>query len=189
MKTLSKSNITKLFTFALLASTALPSFAGVKYRIAFENATQTYAVYMTPDSTPRPDLLISAQITLVAPHSMSNPFGMNTIQSAISGVNWMVHSRVNAPRENVNGDYISAGYVYTGFTPTNFNWIAGQEKKILSFSSPQGCVSGVKLMADTDPFNALPNSYNTNPGNDFTNLGWTMENAYMGNYGTAVTCQ
>lgn len=188
MKITIKTTIAKLVTFTLLVSTALPTFAGVKYRIAFEKTTQAYTVYMTPDSTPRPDLLVSAQITLVAPHSISNPFGMNTIQSAISGVSWMVHSRVNAPRENVNGDYLSVGYVYTGFTPSNFNWIAGQEKKILSFSSPQGCVNGVKLMADTDPFNALPNSYNTNPGNDFTNLGWTMANAYQGNYGSAVTC-
>lgn len=181
-------SIAKLVTFCLLASIALPSMAGIKYRIAYENSTKSYAIYMTPDSTPKPDLLITAQVTLVAPHSISNPFGVSTINSTVTGGTWIVHSRVNAPRENINGDYLTIGYVYTGTTPSSFKWVAGQEKKILSFSSPQGCVNGVKLMANTDPFNVLPNSYNTNPGNDFTNLGWTMANAYMGNYGTAVTC-
>ncbi|MDD5395364.1 MAG: hypothetical protein PHE17_20260 [Thiothrix sp.] len=48
----------------------------------------------------------------------------------------------------------------------------------------------VPLMANSDPFNTAPNSANTNPGNQFTNLGWgaVSENNYKGNYGVPVVC-
>jgi hypothetical protein len=34
----------------------------------------------------------------------------------------------------------------------------------------------------------LPNSTSTNPGNDFSNIGWLSSNAYTGNYGGNVSC-
>jgi hypothetical protein len=43
-------------------------------------------------------------------------------------------------------------------------------------------------MGNNDVFNQLPNSVGTNPGNDFVNFGWSMSNAYTGNYGGNVTC-
>ncbi len=45
------------------------------------------------------------------------------------------------------------------------------------------------LLENSDPFSQLPNSVNTNPGNEFTNVGWLGGNAYTGNYGGAVQCE
>lgn len=185
--TLSRAVTTTACAALLLLS--VDAAAAVQYRIAFDNASNSYAVYMTPDSIPSPDMLLSAQVTVVVPHlNTSQPFAVENIASNVNGVNWMNHSRVDAPTENTQGDYVSLGYYFSGTTAPAFGWVAGQEKKILSFTSPQGCMAGVKLMDNQDPFNTATNSAGTNPGNDFVNLGWQVSNAYTGNYGGAVTC-
>lgn len=43
-------------------------------------------------------------------------------------------------------------------------------------------------MNNNDPFNQLPNSADTNPGNEFSNIGWIGGNMYTGNYGTSISC-
>ena len=189
MKTTSQKLLKALqiATVALLTVAATDAAAGVKFRIVYNATNSNYVVYMKPDTVPNPDILLSSQITFVAPHSATQPFQITNLKSAVTNVNWMQHSRVDAPVENTAADYISIGYYANGVTP-KFNWVANTEKKILTFTSPQGCVAGLKLMANSDPFNQLPNSVDTNPGNEFTNLSWGMNNAYTGNYGTAVTC-
>lgn len=175
--------------FSLLTLTAGHASAAVKFRIGFDASAGNYAVYMTPDSAPKPDMLLSAQITLVAPHGdASNRFTVGNVQSEIPGINWAAHSRVDAPEENPDADYVSLGYFFTGTNVPSFNWVAGEEKKVLTFTSGTGCHAGVRLIENNDPFNQLPNSANTNPGNDFLNVGWMMSNAYTGNYGEAVSC-
>jgi hypothetical protein len=180
--------MTTAVAFSALTLFSMEASAAVQYRIGFEAASNSYAVYMTPDSTPSPDMLLSAQVTLVVPHSSNNAFSVDNITSHINGVNWMDHSRVDAPSENAQADYVSLGYYFSGAGVPNFGWVAGQEKKILSFTSNQGCIAGVKLIDNQDPFNTASNSAGTNPGNDFVNLGWQVSNAYTGNYGGAVTC-
>lgn len=182
------TTILKAATFSLLALATTHANAAVQFRVGFEAATNSYAVYMTPDSTPSRDMLLSAQITLVVPHDAQTQFTVDNIQSGITNVNWMQHSRVDAPAENNLADYISLGYGFSGSTPPAFDWVSGQEKKILSFTSQTGCDARVKLIDNSDAFNQLPNSTNTNPGNDFMNVGWMMSNAYTGNYGSPVTC-
>lgn len=180
--------MTATVAFSALALFSMEASAAVQYRIDFDAASNRYAVYMTPDSTPSPDLLLSAQVTLVVPHSSTNAFSVDNISSHINGVHWMNHSRVDAPSENAQADYVSLGYYFNGSNVPSFGWVAGQEKKILSFASNQGCIAGVKLIDSQDAFSQLPNSAGTNPGNDFLNLGWQMSNAYNGNYGGAVIC-
>lgn len=183
------SRVFKAATFSLLALASLNASAAVKFRIGYEAATNNYAVYMTPDSIPSPDMLLSAQVTVVVPHAEgSNSFSVNSIASEVQGINWIDNSRVNAPSENSKADYISMAYYFSGSRIPAFGWVAGQEKKVFTFTSNLGCVSGVKLMDSQDPFSQLPNSAGTNPGNDFMNIGWKMSNAYTGNYGDAVTC-
>lgn len=190
MKTLNKkfANVLKVATFSALALTTIEASAAVQFRVGFDADAGHYAVYMTPDSTPSPDMLLSAQITVVAPNTDGQQLDVNNIQSTIDGVTWASHSRVDGPIENPNADYISLGYFFNGTNPPQFNWVAGEEKKILSFDSESGCVAGVKLIDGQDPFNQLPNSAGTNPGNDFMNVGWLMSNAYVGNYGGTVSC-
>ncbi|QTR50404.1 cadherin [Candidatus Thiothrix anitrata] len=179
----------QVITFSALAVASVNATAAVKFRVGFDAASNQYAVYMTPDSVPSPDMLLSAQVTLVVPHATdAKRFNVENISSNIPGINWVDHSRVDAPKENQAADYISLGYYFSGTKVSPFGWVAGQEKQILTFTSTQGCVAGVKLIDSKDAFNQLPNSAGTNPGNDFLNIGWKMTNAYIGNYGDAVTC-
>jgi hypothetical protein len=45
-------------------------------------------------------------------------------------------------------------------------------------------------MRNNDPFNAAPNSANTNPGNHFANLGWgdVSQNNYQDSDSAAINC-
>ena len=171
-----------------LAATS-PSFAGVQFRISHEASSNEYVVYMTPDAVPSPDMTLSSQVTLKVPHGIGTArFSVNTLTSALMGVNWANHSRVDAPLENPKADYLSFGLLYSGSKPPAFGWQVGKEKRIFSFKSAVGCVAGVALINNSDPFNQLPNSVNTNPGNEFTNVGWLGGSGYTGNYGSSVTC-
>lgn len=181
-------SILKAAAFSLLAFATTQASAAVQYRVGFEAATNSYAVYMTPDSTPARDMLLSAQVTLVVPNDTNTPFSVDNVRSQIPNANWVPHSRIDAPRENRAADYISIGYSFNGSTPPAFNWVPGQEQKIFSFNSASGCDARVKLIDNRDAFSQLPNSANTNPGNDFMNVGWMMSNAYTGNYGGPVNC-
>lgn len=163
------------------------SQADVKFRLAYDSIANEYVVYMTPETLPDPDMALSSQVTLVVPHG-SDPdrFDAERLQSHVNGIAWINHSRVDAPPENPTSDYLSFGFFYTGSTPPPFGWIAGEEKRIFSFQNPAGCVDDVALLENKDPFNNLPNSANTNPGNDFTNIGWL--HGYTGNYGGSIDC-
>lgn len=178
---------TGIVTLALATTT--PVFAGVQFRLSHEASTHEYVVYMTPDSPPSPDLVLSSQVSLSVPHGTDDSrFMIDSIKSAIPGINWVNHSRVDAPAENPSADYLSFGLYYTGSKPPTFGWQADKEMRIFSFTSPTGCVAGIKLLDNSDPFNQMPNSVNTNPGNEFANIGWLEGNAYTGNYGNTVSC-
>ncbi|QQZ29282.1 hypothetical protein HMY34_11150 [Thiothrix subterranea] len=186
MKPLTSIHAT-LITLALTASA--PAVAGVQFRISHETSSNEYVVYMTPDAVPTPDMVLSAQVSLVVPRSTDgNGFVINSLKSAVKGISWVNHSQVKAPTENRQADYLSFGLLYSGGRPPAFGWQAGKEQRIFSFTSPSGCVPGVALLENSDPFSQLPNSVNTNPGNEFTNVGWLGGNAYTGNYGGAVQC-
>lgn len=175
---------------ALLAlAIASPSVAGVKFRISHDASSKEYVVYMTPDTAPSPDMVLSSQVTLRVPHGLDKTrFNIDTLTSAVTGINWVNHSRVDAPAESPEADYLSFGLLYSGGKPPPFGWQAGKEKRIFSFTSAVGCVAGVALIDNYDPFSQLPNSANTNPGNEFSNIGWLSGNSYTGNYGKPITC-
>lgn len=180
-----------LATFIIIGTSFISSnaLADVKYRIAYEATTDEYAVYMTPDSIPAPDLALTAQVTIKTPRpSNRGNFVVKNIQSSIQGAKWHMHSHANAPIEDPNSNYLSFGMVITGSTTPVFGWEPSVEKKIFTFQALGGCRHGVALLENTDPFAQLPNSQNLNPGNQFTNLGWPSANNYTGNYGGAVDC-
>ncbi|MEZ5538063.1 MAG: cadherin [Thiolinea sp.] len=182
------SAILRLAIASAFLTTASVSQAAVKFRVDFDTANNAYSVYMTPATTPEPDMLLSSQVTLVVPHSNTG-FSVDNIQSHVAGTEWRVHSRVNAPDENPGADYISFGYNFSGTKPPSFDWVPGQEKAIFSFNSRSGCSEQVRLIDNKDALSQLPNSVQTNPGNDFLNLGWQMSNAYIGNYGSPIRCE
>lgn len=173
---------------ALLALLGVSNaMADVQFRIAYEADSSEYVVYMKPDAVPTPDMALSAQVTLAVPHGVgAERFDAKNILSAVNGLVWVNHSRVNAPVENPQADYLSFGFYYTQGTAPAFGWQAGEEMRIFSFMSPTACSNQVALLENADPFNQLPNSVNTNPGNDFMNVGWLQ--GYTGNYGAAIQC-
>ncbi len=186
---------------AMAKSTAAPDTAKAEaaaaaatqilsYKLALAEDGKTYQVIMKPSVTPKPDISLTGQVTLKAPHDSS--FKVTGLSSTVEGSNWVEASRVDAPKEDAKSDYISFSFVgLQGASARNYNWEAGKEQVIFSFQNEGGCVDGVALMAKDDAFNAAPNSANTNPGNQFTNLGWgsVSENHYAGNEGEAITCK
>ena len=185
---------------AMAKSTAAPDTAKAEaaaaatqilsYKLALAEDGKTYQVIMKPSVTPKPDISLTGQVTLKAPHDSS--FKVTGLSSTVEGSNWVEASRVDAPKEDAKSDYISFSFVgLQGASARNYNWEAGKEQVIFSFQNEGGCVDGVALMAKDDAFNAAPNSANTNPGNQFTNLGWgsVSENHYAGNEGDAITCK
>jgi hypothetical protein len=145
---------------------------------------------MKPSATPKPDISVTGHVTLKAPHDSS--FKVTGLSSTDEGSNWVEASRVDAPKEDAKSDYISFSFVgLQGASARNYNWEEGREQVIFSFQNEGGCVDGVTLMAKDDAFNTSPNSANTNPGNQFTNLGWgaVSDNHYAGNYGDTITCK
>lgn len=163
----------------------------VSYRVGLDADKVTYRVFMKSGASYSniQAKISTAQVTLVVPHGTStNQFQVSNLQGKVVGsnqMNWGV-SRVDAPNENKNADYISFGYNGSG-SPLLFNIVAGEEIELFNFKNTGNCIGSVALITNTDAFSP-PNSANTNPGNQMTVLGFGTGNAYQANYGTAVTC-
>lgn len=161
----------------------------LEYKLALSEDGKSYQVVMKPSATPKPDISLTGQVTIKVPHDAA--FKATAVKSSVEGSNWVEASRVDAPKEDAKHDYISFSFVgLQGTSARNYAWEADKEQVIFSFANEAGCVDGVSLMANDDPFNVSPNSANTNPGNQFTNLGWgaVSENNYKGNYGDTISC-
>ena len=161
----------------------------LEYKLALAEDGKTYQVVMKPTATPKPDLSLTGQVTIKVPHGTG--FKVAGLTSAIEGSNWVEASRVEAPQEDAGSDYVSFSFVgLQGNSARNYQWEEGKEQVIFSFQNESGCIDGMSLMANDDPFNVAPNSANTNPGNQFTNLGWgsVSDNNYKGNYGDPIAC-
>ena len=161
----------------------------LEYKLALAEDGKTYQVIMRPTTTPKPDLSLTGQVTLKVPHDKN--FKITNLTSVVEGSNWIEASRVAAPKEDAAHDYISFSFVgLQGSSARNFKWEKGQEQVVFSFQNESGCINDLTLMVNDDPFNVSPNSANTNPGNQFTNLGWgaVNENHYKGNYGKPIMC-
>jgi hypothetical protein len=159
------------------------------YKVAVSDDGKSYEVWMKPSFTPKPDISLSGQITLKVPHAAK--FKAVKVVAGIKGADWIEASRVDAPKEDPQSDYISFSYIGAqGSSAQSYGWKAGEERLIFSFANEKGCVSGVSIMANDDPFNVPSNSQQTNPGNQFTNLGWGAvgENNFKGVYGGSPKC-
>ncbi|MFZ1233113.1 MAG: GEVED domain-containing protein [Thiofilum sp.] len=150
-----------------------------------------YHVYMRPtlNTVLGPNLSLTGQITLTVPTGIgANQFVVSDLQNLVPSVTWSQTSRTNAPVENTGTDYLS--FTFTPNGSDQFNWQAGVELEVFNFANPNACMGMVDVMDDTDAFNALPNSVNSVPSNQFTNTGWgtPTDNNYLGNYGSPVDC-
>ena len=162
----------------------------VDYKIAVSDDGKTYEVWMRPELTPSPDISLTGQVTLKVPSTVK--FSAKEVVSSVEGADWIEASRVNSPEEDPEHDYISFSYIgVQGDSARSYGWKGEEEKLVFTFSNEGGCVDGISIMADDDPFNVPENSANTNPGNQFTNLGWGAvgENNFKGVYGSETKCK
>lgn len=177
---------------AITVSSAAQAEQMLDYKIALADDGKTYQVFMKPEISPFADVNLTAQVTIKAPHlEGNNAFKASNIQSHIDGILWVESSRIDAPKENPFYDYISFSFIASDASALRkFGWNAGEEKAMFSFENTQGCVDDVSLLDIDDDFNVENNSASTNPGNQFTNLGWggVSENNYRTNYGDKITC-
>jgi hypothetical protein len=178
----------KQITLGIIATFSITPFAyaapSVDYRIAWDDNNQRYHVYMKAIAAPTPNYNMTAQITIKAPHSEEQPFTIDAFTNAHEDVQWTASGTAHAPEDDQSASYFS--YSASFKTPAAIDWQPDQEIEVFSFQNKNACLGIVSIMSADDPFN-YPNSLGTNPGNQYTNMGWGNigENHYRDNYGEA----
>lgn len=184
------SSVISSAILCLAASSAAFGGQVLEYKLDMAEDGETYEVWMRPSVTPKPDMSLTGQVTLKVPSDAA--FKATEVVSAVEGADWLEASRVDSPDEDSASDYISFSFVgLQGNSAHGYHWTEGEEKLVFTFKNEGGCVAGVSIMANDDPFNSPDgNSANTNPGNQFTNLGWgsVSKNHFSDVYGKAVSC-
>lgn len=139
--------------------------AQIEFKLQWMPDSLAWGIFARPtDGTNPSDYLIigSGQATVVAPNGAQ----FTRLQS-FSGT-WEQNAYVNAPAENPEMDYISFGLV-TADPPIPLT--AGKETLLFTFANKsETCPETLYLMENKDPFNRMPNSVNSNPGNDISIL-------------------
>jgi len=166
---------------------------GIEFRVAY--AEGRYAVYMRPtvDAT-GPALTLTSQVTLKVPHaSGADRFDVQDLRNGVDGTEWTQTSRIDAPAEDINADYLSFTVAFPAGNHQAFTWRANEEILVFSFANHGACQGGVTLLSNDDPFtsdvaNGVVNSANTNPGNQIDVLNLGEGNLYLGNYGSVAHC-
>ena len=174
---------------AVTVTDVVESAPGIDYKLTYNSTTNRYEVWMRPTHTPSGiNQTLMAQVTIKVPHVAGTGAFTPTNRSPYTDTLWTVDSVVRAPAEASGADYLSFG---VGF-PTNnlgaFGWQAGVERRVFSFTNGGVCSGAVTLMANNDPFNTLPNSLGTNPGNaiDVIALGSNPGNDYLSDYSSGA---
>jgi hypothetical protein len=180
----------------LLAGNSAWAAQTLEFSIRWDTKDDRYHVFMKPNATPTPkDMSMTGQFTIRAPHATgADAFTVDTFAIPVTNTIWSNDSRVDAPTENPSVDYLS--FSLSMIKSDAFQWKAGVEQEVYNFANSGACLGPVSLIDNqTDPFNQPllsggNNSAGTNPGNQFTNLGWggADENNYLQNYGTTADC-
>ncbi|SDZ75284.1 hypothetical protein SAMN05660964_00137 [Thiothrix caldifontis] len=180
----------------LLAGNSAWAAQTLEYSIRWDTKDDRYHVFMKPNATPSPkDMSMTGQFTIRVPHATgASAFTVDDPKITVTNTIWSNDSRVDAPVEDASVDYLS--FSLNMIKSDAFQWKAGEEKEVFNFANAGECLGPVALIDNnTDPFNkpllnGNNNSAGTNPGNQFTNLGWggSDENNYLGNYGPAADC-
>ncbi|MCF8281636.1 MAG: hypothetical protein K9J45_14630 [Bacteroidales bacterium] len=121
-----------------------------------------WGVYVRPIGvTPGPLTITgTAQVTVVMPKD----FAWTGLQS-VSGT-WASNATVNGPTENPTAKYVSFGLT-TDFP--HIDYVAGDETLLFTFLRTDPCPDTMYIIDNnTDPFAVIPNSQNSNPGNEFS---------------------
>ncbi|MFK7978666.1 MAG: hypothetical protein AB8G86_01675, partial [Saprospiraceae bacterium] len=141
----------------------LTSFAQIEFTLQLEADGETYTVYAKP---PAEAIISTNTITGTGQVTLVVPSGFQLIDFQKLGAEWDGGTtRVSQPIEDPEHDYISFGLL--GDRVPKAVYTPGQETALFSFKSEGGCVGLLRLIDNrTDVFAQLPNSENSNPGNE-----------------------
>jgi len=177
----------------LVPHTGMAQERGIELKLALNEDGETYEVYMqSTDTLQTPHRTLTAQVTIKVPHHTgSDRFEIADLTSTVADTEWTQASRVDAPEEDSNADYISFDLTFPTGNQSAYVWEADEEILAFTFKNSGPCLGAVTLIEDNDPF-LFPNSVNTNPGNniDVLVIPTAEEITYIGNYGpTAAVCE
>lgn len=171
----------RLLTSFLLLFAVHQLFAQLHLKLDQLPGGVKYGVYVRPcgDVYPTPNTIAgSGQVTVVF------PIGNAMTDFANHAGTWMPDATVTGPLEAPGMVYVSVGLV-TDYPKIDFNHDA--ETMLFSFKisgNPAG--EPFLLNNQSDPFNQLPNSANSNPGNEFGVIDFGVSPSafyhYSGNY-------
>lgn len=171
----------RLLTFCLLLLSCSQLSAQLHFKLDFLPGGLRYGVFVRPCGEVYPTantITGSGQATIVF------PVGLSLTEFTNHAGTWTINATVAGPVEAPGMVYISVGFV-TDYPKMDFNHDA--ETLLFSFAM-SGNVGGVPYLMDNlqDPFNQLPNSISTNPGNELSviDLGTSPVTyySYSGNY-------
>ncbi len=175
-----------LVSFFVLALNSVFAQPSMEFKLQLIGPNQ-WGVYVRPNGvTPTTNSTITAsgQVTVVMPAN----YAWNTLAS-VSGT-WTNNATVHGPTENTARSYISFGFLAE--SPA-IVYAAGTETLLFTFKGNGICPDSLYLIDNnTDPFNVLPNSVNSNPGNEITvfDAGLITYYEWMGNYSpSAWSCE
>lgn len=151
--------------------------AQFEFKIDYDFDTERYTVSVIPlDTYTEPqNITADGQVTIKVP---TNKFIPVEIQSALNGMHWEANSRIDAPEEAPDNDYISFALQITGGVAYP-EYHEDEPLPLFSFKNAYGCNGGTGNLQDaiisivdnnTDPF-MPPNSANANIGNALSVLG------------------
>ncbi len=162
--------------------------AQIELTLRLQSDQETFVVYARPLASANIStntITGTGQITLVVPTG----FDYRDFQKL--GGDWRQNARVNKPLENPEKDYISFGL---NRDQPKIVYRPGEETPLFSFKKEGACQGRLYLIDNgTDPFAQIPNSENSNPGNDLgiIDIGNNLLRfRYIGNYAPfAGDCQ
>lgn len=161
--------------------------AQITFSIQLAGDGVTYQVFLKTDPSITPSANTytgTGQVTVVMPTGLT----YNNLTS-VHGLWTDGQGRVNSPVENPTKDYVS--FALSTDVP-KIVFTPGSETLLFTFKRTSSCAGEVFLIDnDLDPFAQLPNSINSNPGNEIFILDYGNNFAqytYDGNYGPAADC-
>ncbi len=166
-----------LVSFFVLGFSSMYAQPSLELKLQLITA-DTWGVYVRPNGvTPSATTVTgSAQVTIVMPLG----FNWGNLTS-VNGL-WFNNATAPDPIENPGWTYVSFGW-QSGDIPL----AAGTETLLFTIKRNEACPDSIYLIDNaTDPFNNLPNSYNNNPGNEFSIIDFGVPGnpiyEYLGNY-------
>ena len=175
-----RGSLVLLFTIAV---TAL--FSQVWYKLSLMEDGETYQISLISevDWTLPNNITSTGQVTIKTP---TLEFEIADFESVHSDLTWKYNSRMNAPTESSDFDYLSFGLETANRA---FEYEAQEEIPIIRFRNAKGCAGFVSLINNkTDPV-IFSKTKAVNVGNQLTVVG-ARGNAYVGNKGDQlVTCK